>query len=40
MLDADYAGYLAIEGAATGDQFYQDEKSLAYAKSIVQELDG
>lgn len=39
MVDADYAGYLAIEGAWAGDQFYQDQKSLSYAKGIVAELD-
>lgn len=40
MLDANYCGYLAIEGFTSSDQFYQDRKSLNYTKSIVEELGG
>jgi sugar phosphate isomerase/epimerase len=40
MVDADYDGYMAIEGAPIGDQFYDDQKSLSYAKGIVAELEG
>ncbi len=39
MVDADYQGYMAIEGATIGDQFHADAKSLGYAKQIVAELE-
>lgn len=40
MLDADYSGYLAIEGMRLGDQFHGDLKSVAYVKSVAAELGG
>lgn len=39
MADADYSGYMAIEGAWAGDQFYQDSKSIKYAKEIWAERE-
>ena len=39
MVDAGFDGYMAIEGAPMGDQFYKDQKSLSYAKGIVAELE-
>lgn len=38
LLDADYAGYLAIEGVRYGDGFHQDGRSVAYVKSVLAEL--
>jgi sugar phosphate isomerase/epimerase len=38
MRAAGYTGYMAIEGAAAGDQFHADRKSLAYAKAAWVEL--
>ena len=38
MLAAGYSGYLAIEGVRLGDQFYNDGKSVAYVKSLLEEL--
>ncbi len=38
MLAAGYDGYLAIEGMRLGDQFHGDEKSVAYVKSVIEEL--
>ncbi len=38
MLDAGYSGYLAIEGMRLGDQFHGDGKSVAYVKSVIEEL--
>jgi sugar phosphate isomerase/epimerase len=40
MRAAGYAGYLAIEGAAAGDQFHADQKSLAYVRAVWAELGG
>jgi sugar phosphate isomerase/epimerase len=37
MQDASYDGYLAIEGANLGDQLHQDQRSLDYVKSILDE---
>ena len=37
MQDASYDGYLAIEGANLGDQLYQDQRSVEYVKSILDE---
>lgn len=39
MADAGYTGYMAIEGAWAGDQWYADKKSLDYAKSIWAEVE-
>ena len=38
LLDADYEGYLAIEGVRDGDAFHQDGRSVAYVKSLLAEL--
>lgn len=38
MIAAKYPGYMAIEGVNSGDQFYGDGKSIAYAKSVVADL--
>ena len=37
-LDAGYDGYLAIEGIRDGDQFHQDGRSVAYVKSVLEDL--
>lgn len=39
MVEANYPGYMAIEGMQVGDQFYLDGKSLQYAKQVVAELE-
>ncbi len=39
MHGAGYKGYMAIEGAWAGDQFYGDQKSLDYSKAIWAELE-
>ena len=38
LLDANYDGYLAIEGIRDGDQFHQDGRSVAYVKSVLSDL--
>lgn len=38
LLDANYEGYLAIEGVRDGDQFHQDGRSVAYVKSVISDL--
>lgn len=38
LLDANYEGYLAIEGIRDGDQFHQDGRSVAYVKSVLEDL--
>jgi len=38
VLDAGYDGYLAIEGIRDGDQFHQDGRSVAYVKSVLEDL--
>lgn len=38
MLEANYEGYLAIEGIRDGDQFHQDGRSVAYVKSVLSDL--
>ena len=38
LLDANYEGYLAIEGVRDGDAFHQDGRSVAYVKSVLAEL--
>lgn len=40
MLEAGYDGYLAIEGANTGDQLYKDQRSLNYVQGLLAELGG
>jgi sugar phosphate isomerase/epimerase len=40
MLEAGYAGYLAIEGAQLGDQLSQDRRGLEYVRSLLAELQG
>ena len=39
MAAANYKGFMAIEGAWAGDQFYADEKSLTYSKGIWAEFE-
>jgi sugar phosphate isomerase/epimerase len=39
MREARYRGYMAIEGAAAGDQFHADQRSLAYARSLWTEVE-
>jgi sugar phosphate isomerase/epimerase len=38
VLNAGYDGYLALEGVRLGDQFYNDGKSVAYVRSLIEEL--
>jgi sugar phosphate isomerase/epimerase len=38
MVEAGYKGYLAIEGAWAGDQFYQDKKSVDYCESVLDDI--
>ena len=38
VLDAGYDGYLAIEGIRDGDQFHQDGRSVAYVKSVLEDM--
>jgi sugar phosphate isomerase/epimerase len=38
MLDANYDGYLAVEGCREGDQLYGDGRSVAYARELIREL--
>lgn len=37
MADANYSGYMAIEGTTLGDQWEHDLKSINYAKSVLKE---
>lgn len=39
LVDANYTGYLAIEGVRDGDQFHQDGRSVAYVKSVLADLE-
>ena len=39
MVEAGYDGYLAIEGANTGDQLYKDRRSVNYVRGILGELE-
>ena len=39
MASAGYTGYMAIEGAWAGDQWYADRKSLEYAKELWSEAE-
>lgn len=38
LVDEDFTGYLAIEGVRYGDQFHQDGRSVAYVKSVLEDL--
>lgn len=38
MADAGYGGYMAIEGANTGDQLHKDARSVEYARGLMAEL--
>jgi sugar phosphate isomerase/epimerase len=40
MLEANYTGFLAIEGIRFGDQLSADHRSADYCRSIIQELAG
>lgn len=40
MTEAKFDGYMAIEGANTGDQLYKDRKSVGYVNAVLAELDG
>ena len=40
LIDAGYKGPLTIEGIQTGDQLYLDGLSAAYARSLIDELEG
>ncbi len=39
MVEVGYDGYLAIEGANTGDQLYKDRRSVNYVRGILAELE-
>ena len=39
MVEAGYDGYLAIEGANTGDQLHKDRRSLEYVSQILSEVE-
>ena len=38
LYNVDFDGYLAIEGVRYGDQFHQDGRSVAYVKSVLEQL--
>lgn len=38
LYNVDFDGYLAIEGVRDGDQFHQDGRSVAYVKSVLEQL--
>ena len=38
MAEANYDGFLAIEGANTGDQLYKDKKSVEYVRQLMSEI--
>ncbi len=40
MHQAGYRGYILIEGAETGDQFYFSQRSLEYVRSVLAWLEG
>lgn len=40
MTEANYDGYMAIEGANTGDQLHKDRSSVDYVNRVLAELDG
>ncbi|MDP7412176.1 MAG: sugar phosphate isomerase/epimerase family protein [SAR202 cluster bacterium] len=39
MKEAGYDGYLAIEGANTGDQLHKDRRSVEYVKGLLSEME-
>ena len=39
MVDTQYDGYLAIEGARSGDQLYADRRSVDYVKSVLKDVE-
>ncbi len=39
LLDANYDGYLAIEGIRYGDQFHQDGRSVSYVNSVIEDIE-
>ncbi len=39
LLDANYEGYLAIEGIRYGDQFHQDGRSVSYVNSVIEDIE-
>ena len=39
MQDAGYDGYLAIEGATSGDALHQDRRSFEYVKSVLRDIN-
>ena len=39
MKEAAYDGYLAIEGATTGDQLYNDRRSVDYVRELLAEVE-
>ncbi len=38
LVEVNYSGYCAIEGVRYGDQFLQDGRSVAYVKSVLEDL--
>ena len=38
MVEAGYDGYLALEGANTGDQLYKDQRSVEYVKRVLKDI--
>ena len=38
LVEVNYSGYCAIEGVRHGDQFLQDGRSVAYVKSVLEDL--
>ena len=38
LLDAGFDGYVAVEGIRLGDQYYGDQKSVAYMRGLLAEL--
>ena len=38
MVDADYKGYLAVEGSNLGDQLFHDKRSADYVRSVLKDL--
>ena len=39
MVDANYQGYLAVEGVDTGDQLTHDARSVAYVNQILADIE-
>ena len=40
MHDAEFDGYLAVEGMTQGDQITNDRRSLEYVKQLLREVEG